>query len=166
MPGQDHMHNPERQRSTFRAPVHHVHSLVPGGKPGDRSMAVMTGDSMPERFIGNWGSISIDTINQLLRIHDDITPGGSMVAPMFNPSILFAPMWPFMPLQWGPLAFAANEIKQFDAPFDRFPVVFAVDAATGKQVIVDITYELGPDGYANKFSVSPSIACTLYVIAQ
>ena len=162
MAGQDHIHNPERQRSTFRSPVHHVHSLMPGG----RASAAMSGDSMPERFIGNWGSLSIDTINQLLRVHDDVTPGGVMVAPLFSPAAVFAPMWPFMPLQWGPIHFDAAEIKEFTADYGRFPVVFAIDSTTGKLVQVDITYELGVDGYAGKFTVSPSVECTLYIVAQ
>lgn len=160
MSGQDHMHNPERQRATYRAPVHHVHSLTAAG-PG-----AMSGDSMPERFVGNWGSLSIDTINQCLRVHDDVTPGGVAVTPLFSPDALAAPMWPFTPMQWNTVTFAAGQSHTFVGAYTRFPMVMAIDQATGEQVQVRVNYALNGLEYGGSFVVTSDVAADLIIIAQ
>lgn len=163
MSGYDHTHNPERQRAGYRTPVHHVHSLVPGSVAGGAAMA---GDSRPERYIGTWGSMSIDTINQLTRFHDDVSPGGAAVGPIFSQESVFAPMWPFIPLQWNPVDFTAGQTKEFVAPYGRFPMVMAIDAATGMQVQVAIQYTIVDGNYGGMFSVTSAVDATLIIISQ
>lgn len=152
-------HNVERQRGgVHRVPVHHVHSLVAGGT----ASAVYAGDNHPEAFIGNWGSISIDTINQMLRVHDDVTPGGVLVAPLFSTGTITSPMWPFMPLQWGPVTLLANTPFTFATSFNRFPTVTVIDAATGEKLIIPTTYALDMSG----FTITSNTDVTVFVVAQ
>lgn len=152
-------HNVERQRGgVHRVPIHHVHSLVPGGTIAQ----AYAGDSQPQIFVGNWGSISIDTINQLLRIHDDVTPGGVLAAPLFSPAAIVAPMWPFMPLMWGPVTIQAGTVMNFVTNYGRYASVTIIDAATGEQIIVPTVQAAD----MNSFTLSPNVTITVFVAAQ
>lgn len=154
---QSHTHNPERQRNRYRAPVHHVHSLVPGGS----ATAALHGDSQPQAFIGTWGSISIDMMNQLLRVHDDVTPGGVGVSPLFAPQAVVAPMWPFMPLEWGPVTINPGSGMTFTHNFGRFPSVQFIDSTTGAVLAVQVIHALD----RNSFVIQVDTTATGYVVA-
>jgi hypothetical protein len=145
-----HTHNQTRQRANYKIPIMHVHSLTAGGQ--------FAGDSNPERFIGQWGSISIDFINQCVRVHDDVTPGGCAKVPMFAPGSAVA--WPFTPLEWGPISLVVpvggTASQTFTHNFGRFAVVRVIDAITGDELEVDIVHTLDKLSFTITVAVSGS----------
>ena len=148
-------HNQNQQKAHAVIPVHHVHSLTT-----DKA-----GDTDPQRFIGQWGTISIDYVNQVLRIHDEVTPGGVAVSPMFAnaPPAVPGPMYPFTPLEWGPVTFVPGVPQLFTHNFGRFASTRLIDALTGAEIVASVVHTLpGRDS----FTVETTVAAVAYVIAQ
>ena len=146
-------HNQNQQRMLADIPIHHVHSLT--------KTAGMAADQAPAAFVGQWGSISIDLINQCLRIHDDTTPGGVGVVPLFaNPIGRIS--FPFTPLEWGALEFAANTPVTFTHNFGRFASVRVISSTTGQELDVDIVHNMNKRSFTVEFGVLTSA----FVIAQ
>lgn len=147
-------HNQDQQKALARVPIHHVHSLV--------STAGLQGDSNPELFVGQWGSISIDFLNQVLRIHDDVTPGGVAFTALFALPAPVAPVFPFTPLEWGPITFVPGVSQSFTHSFGRFADVKFIDSTTGEEVVFDVTHTLNRMSFSAR-SLNP---VTVWITAQ
>jgi hypothetical protein len=145
-------HNQAQQKAGHanQIPIHHVHSFN----------ASQAGDAEPMAFIGQWGSISIDFVNQCLRVHDETVKGGVAIVPFF--SGVAAPVFPFTPLEFGPVNIPAGGSLPFTHNFGRFAQVTMLDATTGEERQLDVTHDLA----RNSFTVFSGNAVSVYIIAQ
>lgn len=110
------------------------------------------------RYVGEFGSISIDLCSGLARYHDGVTPGGKYVSTLIENCSGNLPIPPVTPPAEVTMAANSGTIC-VTHNFARKPVVQVLDAATGTVDTIEITHTSD-----NQFCVSANAPHPAYTI--
>ncbi len=91
------------------------------------------------RFIGEFGSISIDLCDGLLRIHDGVTAGGIYLSPLIKNCAGNLPITPITPPPATPMPSTVEELC-ITHGLGVYPVVQAINAADGTVDTVEVRH--------------------------